>query len=41
MDIEDRDAIAKLFLDEQFDIVVNLAAQAGGTIFSGKSPCVY
>ncbi len=41
MNIEDRDAIAKLFFDERFDIVVNLAAQAGGTVFSEESLCVY
>ncbi len=40
MDIEDMDAIAKLFLDEQFDIVVNLAAQAG-VRYSLENPYAY
>ena len=29
MNLEDREAMAKLFEDEQFDAAVNLAAQAG------------
>ena len=31
MNLEDRDAITKLFKDEQFEAVVNLAAQAEST----------
>jgi UDP-glucuronate 4-epimerase len=40
MDIEDRDAIAKLFSDEHFDVVVNLAAQAG-VRYSLENPYAY
>ncbi len=40
LDITDRDNIEKLFNDEQFDIVVNLAAQAG-VQYSIKNPHNY
>ncbi len=40
MNIADRDAIAKLFEQEGFDIVVNLAAQAG-VRYSLKNPYAY
>lgn len=39
-DISDRDAVAALFSKENFDIVVNLAAQAG-VRFSLKNPYTY
>ncbi|SBS40061.1 dTDP-glucose 4,6-dehydratase 2 [Marinomonas spartinae] len=40
MDIADRDNIAALFSQEQFDVVINLAAQAG-VRFSIENPQVY
>jgi len=40
MDLADRDAIATLFEDEQFDVVVNLAAQAG-VRYSIENPQAY
>lgn len=40
MDLEGRDAIAKLFSDERFDVVVNLAAQAG-VRYSLENPYAY
>ena len=40
MNIEDREAIAKLFKEEQFDSVVNLAAQAG-VRYSIENPLAY
>jgi UDP-glucuronate 4-epimerase len=40
MDIADRDAIAKLFSDEQFDRVIHLAAQAG-VRYSLENPMAY
>lgn len=40
MDIADRDAMAKLFKDEQFDRVMNLAAQAG-VRYSLQNPLAY
>ena len=40
MDLEERDAIAKLFSDERFDVVVNLAAQAG-VRYSLENPYAY
>jgi UDP-glucuronate 4-epimerase len=40
MDLEDRDAVAKLFKDEQFEAVVNLAAQAG-VRYSIENPLAY
>lgn len=40
MDLEDRSGIAKLFEDEQFDSVVNLAAQAG-VRYSIENPLAY
>ena len=40
MNLEDREAIAKIFKDEQFDAVVNLAAQAGER-YSIDNPLVY
>ncbi len=40
MNLEDREAIAKLFEDEQFDSVVNLAAQAG-VRYSIENPMAY
>ena len=40
MDLEEREAIAKLFTDERFDIVVNLAAQAG-VRYSLENPYAY
>lgn len=40
MDLEERDAIAKLFSDEHFDVVVNLAAQAG-VRYSLENPYAY
>jgi len=40
MDIADRDAIAKLFNDEQFDRVIHLAAQAG-VRYSLENPMAY
>ncbi len=40
MDIADRNAIAKLFADYQFDAVVNLAAQAG-VRYSLENPASY
>jgi UDP-glucuronate 4-epimerase len=40
MDLEDRDEIAKLFINEQFDSVVNLAAQAG-VRYSIENPLSY
>jgi len=40
MNIEDRQRIAKLFKNEQFDYVINLAAQAG-VRYSIKNPLAY
>ena len=40
MNLEDREAMAKLFKDEQFDGVVNLAAQAG-VRYSIENPLAY
>lgn len=40
MDLADRDAMATLFEDEQFDVVVNLAAQAG-VRYSIENPQAY
>jgi len=40
MNLEDRDAMARLFKDEQFDTVVNLAAQAG-VRYSIENPLAY
>jgi UDP-glucuronate 4-epimerase len=40
MSLEDREAIAKLFKDEKFDSVVNLAAQAG-VRYSIENPLAY
>lgn len=40
MDLEDRDAMAGLFDEERFDIVVNLAAQAG-VRYSLENPYAY
>lgn len=40
MDLENREGIAKTFSDEAFDVVVNLAAQAG-VRYSLKNPCAY
>ncbi len=40
MNLEDSDAILKLFADERFDIVVHLAAQAG-VRNSGMNPAAY
>lgn len=40
MDIEDSEAVLKLFNDERFDVVVHLAAQAG-VRNSGMDPAVY
>ncbi|MCR4289582.1 MAG: NAD-dependent epimerase [Candidatus Scalindua sp.] len=40
MDLEERDAIAKLFSGERFDVVVNLAAQAG-VRYSLENPYAY
>jgi UDP-glucuronate 4-epimerase len=40
MNIEDREAMAKLFEEEQFDYVVNLAAQAG-VRYSIENPLAY
>jgi UDP-glucuronate 4-epimerase len=40
MDIEDRDAISKIFKDNQFDGVINLAAQAG-VRYSIENPLAY
>ena len=40
MSIENREGIAKIFEDEKFDIVVNLAAQAG-VRYSIKNPLTY
>lgn len=40
MDLEDRDEIAKLFVNEEFDSVVNLAAQAG-VRYSIENPLSY
>ncbi|MHC5733066.1 MAG: GDP-mannose 4,6-dehydratase, partial [Nostoc sp.] len=40
LDLADRESIAKLFRDHQFDIVVNLAAQAG-VRYSIKNPHAY
>lgn len=40
MDLEDRDAMSALFVDEKFDIVVNLAAQAG-VRYSLENPYAY
>jgi UDP-glucuronate 4-epimerase len=40
MNLEDREAIAKLFKEEQFDSVVNLAAQAG-VRYSIENPLAY
>ena len=40
MNIEDHDAIAKLFKEEQFEAVVNLAAQAG-VRYSIENPLAY
>ena len=40
MDLADRDAMATLFADEQFDVVVNLAAQAG-VRYSIENPQAY
>ncbi len=40
MDISDRDAIADLFNDQKFDIVINLAAQAS-VQYSFKNPQAY
>ncbi|KHE91648.1 MAG: NAD-dependent epimerase [Candidatus Scalindua rubra] len=40
MDLEERDAITKLFSDERFDVVVNLAAQAG-VRYSLENPYAY
>jgi len=40
MNLEDREAMAKLFEDEQFDTVVNLAAQAG-VRYSIENPLAY
>jgi UDP-glucuronate 4-epimerase len=40
MDLADRDAIAKLFVDEQFDRVIHLAAQAG-VRYSIENPMAY
>ncbi|MEL0622730.1 NAD-dependent epimerase [Marinomonas arenicola] len=40
MDLTDRDAMATLFEDEQFDVVVNLAAQAG-VRYSIENPQAY
>ena len=40
MNLEDRDAMSALFADERFDIVVNLAAQAG-VRYSIENPYAY
>jgi UDP-glucuronate 4-epimerase len=40
LDISDRAAVEKLFLDRQFDVVVNLAAQAG-VRYSIRNPHAY
>lgn len=40
LDLQDRDAIAQLFAEQQFDKVVNLAAQAG-VRYSLKNPHAY
>lgn len=40
LDIADRDSMARLFKDEKFDIVVNLAAQAG-VRYSLENPYAY
>ncbi len=40
LDIADRDGMAKLFADNQFDIVMNLAAQAG-VRYSLENPAAY
>ena len=40
MNLEDREAMAKLFEDEQFESVVNLAAQAG-VRYSIENPDAY
>ncbi len=40
LDIADRDAMAKLFQAEQFDVVVNMAAQAG-VRYSLENPSAY
>ena len=40
MNLEDRDAMAKIFEDEGFDCVVNLAAQAG-VRYSLENPLAY
>ena len=40
MSLEDREAMAKLFIDNQFDSVVNLAAQAG-VRYSIENPLAY
>jgi UDP-glucuronate 4-epimerase len=41
MNLEDREAMAKLFEDEQFEGVVNLAAQAAGVRYSIENPLAY
>ena len=40
MNLEDRDALPKLFITEKFDIVCNLAAQAG-VRYSLENPEAY
>lgn len=40
IDIEDREAISKLFVNEKFDVVMNLAAQAG-VRYSIENPYAY
>jgi UDP-glucose 4-epimerase len=40
MNLEDREAMAKLFEDYQFDSVINLAAQAG-VRYSIENPLAY
>ena len=40
-DLLDKAFIDELFEREHFDVVCNLAAQAGGTIFNRKSVCLH
>ncbi len=40
LDLADRDGIARLFREEKFDVVVNLAAQAGVQVLPDKPPCL-
>ncbi|MBM7712981.1 nucleoside-diphosphate-sugar epimerase [Enterococcus xiangfangensis] len=40
-DISDKEALFSLFAKEKFDVVINLAAQAGGSLFFRKSSSVH